>query len=81
MNIDTKRLTELAQLLPSYIDVSWNDIPADKAEAYGIMAARTQEIFKKSDNSAAILMTHLLVENYMLNLYNSAKANLVSSHK
>lgn len=70
MKITIAQLADIAMQMESNHDIDWENMPASKENAYMLMAGHAIEILAKTkkEEIMAATITHLLVENFMLNL-------------
>lgn len=73
--MQSKQLAELAKESETIDSEIWNYLSVSRDDAYELMASNVLEMVNNIDEEKAILpvimasMTHLLVENFILNLY------------
>lgn len=73
--MQNKQLAELAKESETIDPDIWNYLSVSRDEAYELMASNVLEMVNNIDDNNAIVpvimasMTHLLVENFILNLY------------
>lgn len=74
MNIQIQQLVELAKETETIDSDIWNYMHISREQAYYLMASQVLEMTKNMKNNEVLpilmaSMTHLLVENFILNLY------------
>lgn len=70
MQLTIEELANIAMQMESNHNIDWNNTLTTKSDAYLLMAANAIEILKSAhkEEVMAATVTHLLVENFMLNL-------------
>lgn len=65
-----EQLADLAMQMESNHNIDWSTLKANKHDAYLLMAGHAIEMLEQADNEVILsaAVTHLLVENFMLNL-------------
>lgn len=70
MKLNAEQLATIAMEMHTNHDIDWGSMAVDKQTAYNMMAQHAVKIIgtANSEEIMAATVTHLLVENFMLNL-------------